>query len=345
MLKCFGMNKTDKYTNDALKYIKTKIKKEITHENIESETIKDDILYVILPYFNFCNSKRRYNLFIEFIERLSKYDRIKIIVSEATNTDTYQLPNNMENIYQHHGYKLHSEYWCKENLINVAIHNLPINWKYVAWIDADITFLNDNWVNDTIEELNKSAFIQLFTTAVYLGPNNEAMRIDKSFGYMHKNSNTDWQTDHKYGFWHCGFAWACTRYAYEKTNGLIDYAILGSGDHHMALALINKVEQSCPNNITDKSFLEKLKDYQSLIRIYKFNLSYINGTILHHWHGRLQDRKYVERWEIFIKHKYNPEVDIYYNDVGLINLTETGKRMENDIIQYFIDRKEDNIEL
>lgn len=364
MLKCFmpiknNIEKDKRYTNattNIVKYINSKIinrlKREIILDNdfvnvkACDEDSNSNILYVILPYFNFCKSKRRYELFIEFIERISKYDKIKIVISEASNTDTFELPDNMDNIYQHHGYKLQTEFWCKENLINVAIRNLPSQWKYVAWIDADLTFLNENWVEEALEELDKAHFIQLYTSAVYLGPQEEAMRIDKSFGYMYKNSTTEWRNDHKYGFWHCGFAWACTRYAYDKTNGLIDFAILGSSDHHMALALINKVELSYPNNTNiDKSFLEKLKDYEALVRIHKLNLSYINGTILHHWHGRLEDRKYVERWNIFYKHSYNPDKDIVYNDEGLINLTAEGKRMEQDIIEYFIGRNEDNTEV
>ena len=306
---------------------------------VESE----EVLYVIVPYFNFCKSQRRYDLFLEFIERLSKYDKVKIVISEATNTDTFDLPDDMEFVYQHHGFKLESEYWCKENLINVAVRSLPLTWKYIAWIDADLTFLNDNWVEETLNELKIAHFVQLFASAVYLGPNEEAMRVDRGFGYMYKNSKHDWRSDHKYGFWHCGFAWACNKYAYEKTNGLIDYAILGSGDHHMALSYIQKVEMSFPkNNKIHESFFQKLKDYQALVRIHKLRLSYIEGTILHHWHGSLEDRKYVERWDIFYKHNYNPEEDIVYNHEGLINLSEKGKRMEIDIVQYFIDRREDN---
>src|SRR5581483_1029964 len=30
--------------------------------------------------------------------------------------------------------------WVKENLVNIGISRLPHNWKYVGWIDADITF-------------------------------------------------------------------------------------------------------------------------------------------------------------------------------------------------------------
>lgn len=347
MFRCFGMNsrtmknKYGKVTiNAAVKYLnhiyKPEDKKEIDNERT---------LYVILPYFNFCKSRRRYILFMEFLERVKKYENIKIVISEATNTEEFDLPNDLEGLYSHHGYKLNSEYWCKENLINLAVKQLPLNWKYIAWIDADLTFLNENWVSDTIEALKDSEFVQLFETAIHMGPHEEAMKIDKSFGYMHKKSNTEWRSDCKYGYWHCGFAWACNRYAYDKTNGLIDYSILGSGDYHMAMALINKVEESFPRekDRIHPSYYQKLKDYEALIRIYKIRLSYTPGTILHHWHGRREDRKYVERWNILYEHNYNPDQDIEYDEDGLLNLSNYGKRMEMDIMQYFIERREDNM--
>ncbi len=49
---------------------------------------------------------------------------------------------------------------------------LPINWKYVAWIDADIRFMNKNWVKETIEALRsgRAHFLQLFERALQMGP-------------------------------------------------------------------------------------------------------------------------------------------------------------------------------
>ena len=56
---------------------------------------EDDYLYIILPYFNFTNSKKRYQLFIEFINRLKHIKNIRIIISEATITDTFELPTDL----------------------------------------------------------------------------------------------------------------------------------------------------------------------------------------------------------------------------------------------------------
>jgi hypothetical protein len=304
---------------------------------------KEDILYVILPYFNFCKSTRRKQLFIEFINRIKNINNIRIVVVEGT-IENFTLPKVINGVFSHHGFKYKTQFWCKENLINLAVHTLPTTWKYMAWIDADITFLNNNWVNLTIEELKKYNFVQLFETAVNMGPNEEAIKIDRSFGYMYKNSNNEWVADHRYGYWHCGYAWSCNRYAFDKLNGIIDIDILGSGDLHLALALIQKIDKSVKPKEIPK-YLDILKDYETLIRIYNITLSYIPGTILHHWHGRFQDRKYVERWSILIDNKYEPNIDIIRNSDGQIELSEKGKRMEKEIQQYFIDRQEDNMSI
>ena len=55
-----------------------------------------------------------------------------------------------------------SELWIKENMINLAISHLPADAKYVAWIDADLEFVNKNWVSDTISALQTYPIIQLF---------------------------------------------------------------------------------------------------------------------------------------------------------------------------------------
>ena len=56
-----------------------------------------------------------------------------------------------------------------------------------------------------------------------------------------------------------------TKFAYEKIKGLIDFGILGSGDSHMAFALINKVENSFsfPHDKFNSNYLKLLEDWQA----------------------------------------------------------------------------------
>jgi hypothetical protein len=303
---------------------------------------KSDYLYVILPYFNYCQCKSRYNLFIDFIERYNNLPGIRLCIIEARlNGTDYKLPTNFKNIYKSIGITLSAPLWIKESLINLAIKHLPKKWKYVAWIDADITFLNTNWVSDTILKLQTADIVQIFQTCVNMGPSNEAFKIDKSFCFMNKTSKNEWRKDAKYGFWHSGYAWACTRKAYEAIDGLIDFGILGAGDHHMSLAFIGKVDCSHPDTI-HQNYKNCLLEFQAKCLKNKLQLDYVPGTIIHHWHGRLEDRKYKERWTILTKNQYDPLTDIYYTNCGFIQYTDKGKRLIKEISQYFNDRNEDS---
>jgi len=292
-----------------------------------------DVLYVVLPYFNYCGFKRRQELFIKFVHEVSRVKGIRVVVSELVGSAALpKLP-----VWKHVKNRSDSPVWMKEKLVNVAIKMLPEDWKYVAWIDADITFLNPNWVQDTVEALQTNDIVQMFRTAVNLGPNNEAIKIDKGFGYMHADSGTPYIKTDKYGYWHPGYAWACTRSAFKGMgSSLLDWAILGSGDRHMAMAWIGRVLDSCPGTV-HMSYKVMLMEYQ--YKCQNFKVSYVPGTILHHWHGRFEDRKYKERWDVLVRHAFNPIEDVTMS----LKLTPAGKRMEKDLKDYFEGRREDSV--
>jgi hypothetical protein len=325
----------------------------ISHENIpvviptESPKVKPRLresfhiapLYVILPYFNYCHYESRKKLFLEFIERYISIRNLKIVIVEGTYKDTpFQLPEFTDKIFLHIKVELSDRIWIKENLINIAIRNLPSDWYNVAWIDADLTFINDHWVSDTIEMLKTHDVIQLFQTAINMGPSGEALKIENSFLYMYLKSGKPYHKSSKYGVWHPGYAWACTRHAYYQLGGLLDFGILGSGDRHMALAFIGQADVSYPGTIHPK-YQEYVMEYQK--KALHLKLGFVPGTILHHFHGSLTDRKYVDRWNILINHQYDPSEDIYHDKNHLLKLTEKGKRLQEDIDHYFKDRKED----
>jgi len=168
--------------------------------------------------------------------------------------------------------------------------------------------------------------------------NEDAMSIFQSFGYQYTKKKT-------YGLpgvnnlWHPGFAWAITRKAFEKIGGLYDLSILGSGDHNMALCLIGKGIQSINDNTTD--------DYKNSIKNYEKNcinlrLGYIPGVIRHYFHGSKQNRKYNERWQILVNNKYEPTIHTTKDKDGLLIPTnKCPQQLLDDILQYFIERNED----
>jgi hypothetical protein len=80
---------------------------------------------------------------------------------------------------------------------------LPINWRYVAWIDADIRFMNKNWVKETVEALRsgRAHFLQLFERVQQMGPlspentkpnitSPDTLFSQDSFGFRHLTFST-----------------------------------------------------------------------------------------------------------------------------------------------------------
>ena len=297
---------------------------------------KSQPLYVVLPYFNFCGFKRRRDLFVQFVNEIASVSGIRVVISEAESPTP--LPRGLP-VWRHMTFKTPSRIWIKENLVNLAVNRLPNSWKYMSWIDADLTFLNQNWVRDTIHELQTADVVQLWRSAVNLGARGETLKVDTSFAYMFISSGTPWVPTDKYGFWHSGYAWACTRKAYDQMGGLIDWAILGSGDRHMAMALAGLADKSCPGNI-HPNYKVLLDDFQKKMK--NFKTSYVDGTIVHHWHGSFANRRYKERWEILTKNQFDPFVDIGMEADGTVRLTKDGKRFEALLDEYFIGRKEDS---
>lgn len=295
----------------------------------------DNNLYIILPYFNYCAYSTRYRLFLDFINRIKYLKNIRIIITEGLGPAP--LPT-IPGIFRHLKFEVTHQIWIKESLINAAIFQLPPTWKYISWIDADIQFNDDKWVEKTIEKLNTDDVIQLFRECDFLGPTGEVLKVDKSFAYLH-NSGAQLTRNHRYGHFHPGYAWACTRKAYEKMGGLVDWGILGSSDNHLAHALIGMVNYSY-NGLVHDNYKRKCQNFQNRCDGLKFG--FVDIKISHFWHGSIADRKYQDRWLILVNHKFNPEEDIYKSRTGIIQLTNIGKRILPDILEYFKGRNEDN---
>ena len=157
-------------------------------QNIIKTSIKnnepiEDKLHVIIVISNPCQYAKRYILAKEFIKRIEMdetnvnlyivelaYDKQKYYLTSSTNKNHLQLCSN-------------KPIWHKESMINVGVSKLlPVNWKAMAWIDADIEFESPTWALDTLKILNGSMdIVQLFSHAVDMDNCKLAMSIFNSF--------------------------------------------------------------------------------------------------------------------------------------------------------------------
>lgn len=241
---------------------------------------------------------------------------------------------------------LPGELWHKENLINLCIWHMTVrkpDWRYVAWVDADL-LLPDGCLVDTIQALQHWDMVQMFSHAVDLGPDGDVTAVHKGFAYSYwkgfpiKNEN---------GYLiggHPGFAWAARRETLNKLGMLIDWAILGSADRHMCCAVFDVAAETYPPGMSE-AYLRWLEIWKNrALSQLKKNVGYVPGTVQHMWHGRKSLRGYKSRWLILKEHQYNPESDIIRDVSGVLCLAPGKPEFRDDIREYFRSRNEDSID-
>ncbi len=298
-----------------------------------------ETLYVIAVVSNPAMYRRRYQLFEEFCTRIRAESQIKLITIELQQKSRPFATSAEIKLKTQH------ELWHKENLINIAVQYLPCNWKYMAWIDTDIIFTNPNWVRETLDELQTYDIVQLFTHANDLGPKRETMQTHVGFAYSYCHGQTWMPPGYGGGrYWHSGYAWAITRNMFEKLGGLIDFAILGSADFHMAMAFIGMAEKTL-NSSLHPEYREWVMAYQARCEKYLLrNIGYINGSIYHEFHGSKRNRFYKERWKILVDNQFRPTRDLKKDSHGLWQLDECNYKLRDDLRRYFRARNEDSID-
>ena len=319
---------------DFIRYKKNAIKDAI----LNNEKIEDK-LHVIAVISNPCLYATRYILMKEFIQRMENDDNdiILYIVELAYKEQKFLITNKKNK--RHLQIRCDVPLWHKENMINLGVKRLlPKTWKAFAWVDADLEFENANWASDTLRVLNGCKdIVQLFSHCDDMDREEKTMRVFNSVGFQYEKGNPYCGAGPN--FWHPGYAWACTRRAYEKMGGLYDVGILGSGDHIMTFSLIGRGLKAV-NEFSSDEYKDTIVEFEKKSK--GLRLGYIPGLIRHHYHGSKQNRKYSERWQILLKHNYNPLVHIKYDDNGIIVPTENmSKEFIDDIYNYFAERNED----
>lgn len=301
-----------------------------------------DGLWIVAVVSNPERYKSRYQLFERFKTSVEKAGANLLIVELAFGQRPFEMTeaNNPLHVQLRTG----DEIWHKEAMVNLGISRLPPDWKYVAWIDADVEFMRPDWVTEIVHQLQHYSVIQLFQNAIDLGPQGEVLKTVDSFMHSWATNQAPPYAHKYYPHWHPGYAWAARRDAVNDLGGLIDYAILGAADHHMAWALVGNVQNHIPKNLTP-AYKKHLMIWQDRAEKHvRRNVGYMPGTIYHYWHGSKKNRRYIERWQILLKHGFDPELDLKKDWQGLPMLSDAGLRMRNDIRAYFQQRNEDSID-
>lgn len=323
-----------------------------------------DTLYVVTAISNANNYSSRYRLYESFKNYLKQFPSVVLYTAElALNDDDFNVTSSADprNI-QVRGNQV---FWHKENLLNLAIAKLPPEAKYVAWMDADVDFIDPNWANKTIEALKKHHVVQMFSRCHDLGPNGEILLdlpsttslfpriwgVPSNLPFFRKMTRGNQDYINCLPPWGLapapGLAWAIRKDTLDKIGGLIDWCLISAHDWHMACCfagVFRRAGNICFYKYLSAGYRNKLRAYAALCdEFVHSDLSYVDCIIRHYWHGSKANRGYGYHWQILRRHKFDPYTDIVMGPNGLYIIDETKGGMLRDLQRNLEGRQEDSI--
>lgn len=324
--------------------------------SLESKMLDISRFYVISIVTNPIRYQRRWDLMKQFQRHMNDVGAKLLTVEVAYGKREYQVTERDNPM--HLQFRSYEELWHKENVINLAINylcQLDPQWEYVAWVDSDVHFQRHDIIAETAHQLQHYDIVQMFSHAIDMSPTMQPFKIHNGFMWSyHQNNfcapkgagNGGYYGAQQGAFWHPGFAWAARREALDKIQ-LLDKAILGAGDHHMALCLIGEGKRSLPGGVTQGYRDMVLEWEQMAVSRLRKNVGYVEGSLSHYWHGSKKNRQYIDRWGVLTKNQFDPNKDLSRDPQGMYRLNvhhgERSIKLRDQIRGYFRQRNEDCI--
>ena len=309
--------------------------------------MRAELLHVVTTVNNPMRWQSRITHAKRFIEHMLDSGVLLTVVETATGErpfDLDQIPN-----IRHVATRSNTISWSKESALNVGFRSLPADAKYVAWIDADVEFRSRDWAAETVHALQVKPVVQPWSEALDLGPKGETMMVKNrhvatSFGSIWAAGGNvlDWWKDlEAYSYPHSGYAWASTMDFLNRVGLLLDFSGLGAADHQMSLGMIGHIERAVEAKCSD-AYKDAIRAWgRRAFDVCQGHVGCVPGRIEHFWHGEKARRLYVERWQVLIKHKFDPHTDVHRNRWGILELSGNKPELTRDVERYFAQRDED----
>jgi hypothetical protein len=306
------------------------------------------MLWTITSYFNPAGYSSRLRNYRVFRANLAP----PLAVVELSLNGKFELSkNDAEIVVQIAGGDV---LWQKERLLNMALSSLPDDCNQVAWVDCDVVFMDRDWAERADRALEEFFLIQPYRercnlsrgAPVFSRANGECDSISESVGYkiamgvahaddlcrsdapLVRNSTV-------------GLAWASRRDLVEA-HGIYDACILGSGDRAILCAAMGFFEGGV-NAVGMRG--RQIEHYLAWARPFHSavggRVGFVNGRVLHLWHGDLRNRRYAQRHEGLGRFGFDPFSDIVLDPSGCWRWNGSKSEMHEYVRNYFESRKED----
>lgn len=308
-------------------------------------------LYVFTARFNPMGWQQPHRHYVDWAHHLHDLGAQVVVAEVVYGEQVFRC--DIPGVVTHHGYRADSWAWSKENLLNLAIRAHP-EARYICWSDSDVFPRRKDWVDATLDALQHYRIVQPWADCYDLGPDGEHLEQWRSFSYQYvhgfpihpgegKDFNKFWKTGGgEIHYPHPGYSWAMQRSTFDAIGGLFEHAGMGAADHHQAVALLGMVTKSFPKDHVTPTYRKMLETWEGLAKsAVNGRIGYVAGTLEHRFHGLKGNRRYWDRWQMFLRHGFDPITDLRRNAWGVIEFTGNKPQLELEWDQYLRQRYED----
>jgi hypothetical protein len=296
-------------------------------------------LAVITTHYNPCGFRRPRENYDRFAAGIAAAGIPLWTVELAYDDDPFHLPAS-DTTLQLRGSRQRHLLWQKERLLNLLIQRLPADVDAIAWIDADVLFLNSQWPEETRQVLRTRCVAQLFADSFDVHPDGRLERLKHSAAWAIASGDSaamDFSQSHP------GFAWAA-RADLLRSRGLYDAMVTGSGDSMMVAGFAARTLSS--HWRFNAAWHAHHDVWASAVAQHSSgSIGFVRGGLLHLWHGSRVNRRYNERLEILIRHNFNPTADLQIDGNGLWAWSDQALEHKREMVElvrdYFAQRRED----
>jgi hypothetical protein len=309
-------------------------------------------IWAITSYFNPSKYKRRSINYRQFLARLC----VPLVTVELSFDGSYELGSDDADVLIQ--IPASTVLWHKESLLNVALSKVPADVPHIAWLDCDIWFERQDWVDAALVELQTHRVIQLFADLRHLNdaeslqPDDHARaaleRPATALGsvYVHGRRSagvTSFAPDNRPllktpSF---GIAWAADA-ALLRHHSFYDAMIIGSGDRAMACAALGTHKAAIARlHLSPERAAHYLRWALPYFAAVQGKVGYIPGSVFHLWHGNLEDRYYKVRHRALAQLDFIPDRDLERERSGVWRWRNPPLEVERFFQQYFDARMED----
>ena len=291
------------------------------------------MLHAVTCLFNPCGYRR----LVENHRRFSAALGVPLTTVELSFDGRFEVPGSLRVFGDPAAHTL----WQKERLLNLAIESLPPEVDNIAWIDADLLFLNPDWAAETERVLGDVPVCQLFERVHRTDAAGRLAGSQVGWAKARNEGRTPEKTHQP------GFAWAARRDLLTAgagpERGLYDRDVVGGGDRSMAFAWAGAPQPHGPQKRAAGWWRDYLAWAKPQAARTGGKIGAVPGEIVHLYHGERKDRQYRGRTAHLVDHDYDPAVDLEQGKGGLWRWASDKPAMHRAVRRYFERRNDDGV--